>query len=89
MDPHSTHQPFRSGGLVTVTGSAVVDTKQRQVQDFHVALAAEPTATECIVGAVLLDESGPTKRLMIYVKAADGATDGVNPVMVSWGALGK
>lgn len=86
----STHQPFVSGDIVEVTGNLVVETGQRQVQTFSASLAAAPTATETMVGSELLDEPDrPTKRLHIYVMAADGVTPGASAVKVAWWALGK
>ena len=90
MDPHSTHQPFVSGAIAVVTDNLIVDTGQRDVQTYNATLGAAPSATEAIVGAVLLDEpTRPTRRLRLYVRAADGTTAGVNPVAVAWWALGK
>jgi hypothetical protein len=88
--PNSTHQPFEAGAIVEVTGDLIVDTSLRQVQMHSATLAAVPTATDCIVGAELLDEpERATKRLHLYVMAADGVTPGVTATKVSWRAHGK
>jgi hypothetical protein len=90
MEPYSTHKPYESGRVVDVTGSLIVDTGLRKVRTFSATLAAEPIATDCIVAAALLDEPDrATKRLTLYVKAADGTTDGVTATAVAWHALGE
>lgn len=90
VNPKSTHLPELAGAIEVVTGSLIVDTGLRNVQSFAVSLAQASTATEAgAAGALAYPPVGGHQQLAISVVAADGATPGVNPVKVSWMALGK
>lgn len=86
----STHIPEYAGDVVEVTGSLIVDTGLREVQAFSATLAAQSSATEAIVDAVLgAIEPGGTQKLTLEVFAVDGTTPGASAVKVAWMALGK
>jgi hypothetical protein len=86
----STHIPEYAGDVVEVTGSLVVDTGLREVQAFSATLAAQASATEAIVDAVLGDVvPGGSQSMTLEVFAVDGVTPGAAAVKVAWMALGK
>lgn len=87
----STHLPETAGAIETVTGTLTVDTGLREVQSFNATLNQAATATEAFASATLQPQTpGGTQKLLLQVwSAATTPLAGVNPVSVSWQALGK
>lgn len=89
-DARSNHLPEVSGGIESVTVSAIIDTRLRQVQSFSAVLAQSSVAAEAIVTGTLGEiEPGGTQKLTLEVFNADGVTPGVAAVDIAWMAFGK
>lgn len=88
--PMSTHLPEVSGGIETVTGSAVIDTGLRKVQSIVATLGAAAVATDATVAVTLVEPpAGGKYKATLYVVNADGVTLGVTATPVHWLAIGE
>lgn len=93
--PNNPHYPgFSSAIDVPITGSAVIDTGQRQLTGFFPSLMTAVAANEesgLTWAKVEPQAPGTTQKVTVYVTKGGTAhaTAGDSVVMISWIAVGK